>query len=157
MKSFFYRLPSHRDWSFFYTKVIIKKNITPTKMPLAGFEPQTLEKQAVMETTIPCHSRKITIFKKFYVHMKKLWRAFFPPEHTLVNFLTTVGQRLGHPWTKWFDKKNYPAVVVERSRALLIRPSLLKVGGSNPGHPETFIYIFVSKCRDKNELIRSAN
>ena len=46
-------------------------------------------------------------------------------------------------------------MVAERTNALvyLITSSLvLKVGGSNPGHPETFI--FVSECRDKNELIR---
>ena len=45
-------------------------------------------------------------------------------------------------------------MAVERSRAsyLIDVLGMLKVEGSNPGHPETFI--FVSECRDKNELIR---
>ena len=51
-------------------------------------------------------------------------------------------------------KTNYnrpcPAVVVKRSKAsyLIDVLGMLKVEGSNPGHPEMFI--FVSECRDKS-------
>ena len=44
-------------------------------------------------------------------------------------------------------------VVVEQSRASIsLRFSHAQGrGGSNPGHPKTFKYIFVSECRDKNK------
>ena len=45
---------------------------------------------------------------------------------------------------------NCPAVVVKQSKAsyLIDVLGMLKVEGSNPGHPEMFI--FVSECRDKS-------
>ena len=49
---------------------------------------------------------------------------------------------------------SYRAVVAElvKTSYLIDTLSILKVEGSNPGHPETF---FVLECRDKNELIHN--
>ena len=37
-----------------YQNYLQRKRIKPTKMPLGGFEPQTLGATTVMKTTIPC-------------------------------------------------------------------------------------------------------
>ena len=58
---------------------------------------------------------------------------------TLLVYQTITWLETGPWWSSGLERQSHGVLV------------MLKVGGSNPGHPKTFIYFFVSECRDKNK------